>query len=555
MELRAEIVPIVLIVERTDRFLHTVSPLRIRQIIFLIKQKILKNSSLKRPASSSGFLPVSLPPALPSSQSLRIEGDQITITNLNLSKSWRESVEWGERDLGRLWNYHLQYADFLQLGELPDVSKKELMTSLYRALFDDELTPEPYPASLRSINMIRWLSSDPILADGDKEELHSALWSELEWISRNPEYHLSGNHLLENAFALLMGSVAFNRQSWRDLALSIFRREMKSQILPDGAHAERSVMYHQRMLQRVLELLSILEEKDPVRKPIEETAEKMTSWLRQMHFKNGEAANFGDATASCSALTPLIVKSAASLGITGKPLVPLGESGFRTLTTGPFELFIKVAGIEPDWQPAHQHADSLSFLLQIGGTPLITDRGISTYDPGPLRQEERSTASHNTVSRPGLNTADLWAVFRIGRKPQVELLSERENELEMRLRYRPFRQNPFIHHRRVKVTEKLLTIEDRTEDPTPVAGFLHFHPDAGSPDLHTEGKVQRILFPDIGCEVRLTGAEPAMFTEYRWCEGFNRTLPALRMEYRFIGQSTLEFLEMRDATRHEREVL
>ena len=50
----------------------------------------------------------------------------------------------------------------------------------------------------------------------------------------------------------------------------------------------------------------------------------------------------------------------------------------------------------------HAHADALSLTLSIDGHPLLIDPGTSTYTmDSPLRDDMRSTASHNTVTLDG----------------------------------------------------------------------------------------------------------------------------------------------------------
>ncbi len=51
------------------------------------------------------------------------------------------------------------------------------------------------------------------------------------------------------------------------------------------------------------------------------------------------------------------------------------------------------------YQPGHAHADTFNIVLKIKGQDFLVDvPGISTYEPGKRRIEERSTASHNTVT-------------------------------------------------------------------------------------------------------------------------------------------------------------
>ena len=74
----------------------------------------------------------------------------------------------------------------------------------------------------------------------------------------NLEYHLLGNHLLENGFSLLFGAYYFQDENLYKKAKEILEKELNEQILDDGAHFELSPMYHQLMLFRVLDCINLV---------------------------------------------------------------------------------------------------------------------------------------------------------------------------------------------------------------------------------------------------------------------------------------------------------
>ena len=75
--------------------------------------------------------------------------------------------------------------------------------------------------------------------------------------------------------------------------------------------------------------------------------------------------------------------------------------------------------IGPDYQPGHGHCDVLSYELSLCGQCVVVDTGASTYEPGPERSYERSTAAHNTVRIDNEEQAEIWASFRVGRRPRT----------------------------------------------------------------------------------------------------------------------------------------
>ena len=72
------------------------------------------------------------------------------------------------------------------------------------------------------------------------------------------EYHILGNHLLENGYALLFGAYYFGDKKLYEKAYQIVSEELEEQILEDGAHFELSPMYHQILLNRLLDCIYLV---------------------------------------------------------------------------------------------------------------------------------------------------------------------------------------------------------------------------------------------------------------------------------------------------------
>src|SRR3981189_1910394 len=90
----------------------------------------------------------------------------------------------------------------------------------------------------------------------------------------------------------------------------------------------------------------------------------------------------------------------------------LTDTGFAVLRKGSLFVLADIGDPCPDALPAHAHADTLSFLLYDGDRPVVTEVGTSTYRPGPRRRMERSTRGHSTVEVDGLDSTEVWGVFR-----------------------------------------------------------------------------------------------------------------------------------------------
>ena len=157
-----------------------------------------------------------------------------------------------------LGKYNLHYFEGLLSSQTSvDLKEKHIGRWIAENPFSKGIGWEPYPLSLRVVNWIKWawLNEDINVKDFDK-----SLASQINYLYKNLEYHLLGNHLLENAKALIFGGCYFqgkNAKKWLNKGLKILLKELKEQILDDGGHFELSPMYHILIFELVLDLLAL----------------------------------------------------------------------------------------------------------------------------------------------------------------------------------------------------------------------------------------------------------------------------------------------------------
>ena len=446
---------------------------------------------------------------------------------LNQEKLFPSEIEWTHDSFGRLWNYNLQYADFLNQADLPVSLREKLMIDLYEWLYDGRLSPEPYTASLRIMNTVRFLAEhyDSLKNSGF---ILTGLNSELHYLQKRPEFHLLGNHLLENAFALLMGGSYLNRDHWIKTGKIILNSELDEQILDDGAHFERSPMYHQIILFRILEAICYLPEKSSFNRMLKQEASKMFSWIRTMTFRNGSCSHFNDSTDGVSYTYIDLMPIAEKYGIDITKSIPLSDSGFKKLESESFELIADIAGIHPEYQPGHAHADSLSFILHADGKPFIVDPAVSTYNPGVRRNWERSTIAHNTITVDGENSADVWGAFRVGRRPDTGLVQETKKGFTVNCKYITSNGLSVEHQRSFAIYNKKILITDLVKSKKNSVGRLHFAP--GKKIKHLTGNSVELC---DGTVILFTDIQRLESFTFQCNTGFNRQIESHGIAYTF----------------------
>ena len=332
---------------------------------------------------------------------------------------------------------------------------------------------EPFPTSLRIVNWIRFLSINRIC---DKL-IDRILFTQISILLNNIEYHLPGNHLLENGFALLWGAYYFNDKEIYNKAKIILLTELEKQTLDDGGHFELSPMYHQIMLLRVLDSIAIITENALFEKELLDyllyIAEKKVGWLKQVTFNNGDIPYVSDSTRNIAPTSEELFKYAEVLGI-AENIIPLNESGYRKITRSNYEIFVDIGNIGAEYIPGHAHSDTFNFVLYVDNEPFIVDTGISTYEDCDLRISQRKTRAHNTVQIDNYEQTDVWKSFRVARRASVSGIKEGTNNISAW--HNGYQKIGAIHKRDFVFNDDRIIILDKiiSKKEYKCSAFLHF---------------------------------------------------------------------------------
>ena len=457
--------------------------------------------------------------------------DGKTFDFLNLSHTFIDQIDWNYLGHGKLWTYHLNYFDYLNHSSMDKHLGLELIDSFYNQRNQIKDGFEPYPLSLRCINWIEFFNKYDI------HEYDGTLFDHYRLLYRSVEFHLMGNHLLENAISLAFGAIYFQEKQWAHKANKLLTTEIAEQILDDGAHFELSPMYHSIILVRLAHLYEFMcanPKHAKVLSPLEpfllETIESMASWLNAFQFSDGSLAWVNDASISMMPGQPIhILDYLSSIGIKYSEC-KLGESGYRKLTAKNYELLLDVGKIGPEYQPGHAHADSLNYVLYGDGKPLLVDVGTSTYEKNnKLRAYQRSSLAHNCVTINDKNSSDVWSSFRVGRRAKTVIHSESDQEIVAS--HDGYVSLGIVHRRGWKVDDVHCTIKDQLfGDCSNILSTLHLH---FHPDLQIRLHENRIVANDYEVLVSSINLVEISLYEYPYAIGFNRTRTGMKAEVLF----------------------
>ena len=468
-------------------------------------------------------------------------------------------ADWNRADWPKLWLYNLHYFDDLNADA---ASARAAWHQAMIARWISENPPaqgngwEPYPLSLRIVNWIKWSRAGNVL---DAGALHS-LAVQVRWLSGRLERHLLGNHLLANAKALLFAGLFFagpEADAWRDKGLALLQHELAEQILQDGAHCERSPMYHAIILEDLLDLIQLASDRPDVVGPVpvaqwREMTVRMLGWLAAMTHPDGGIALFNDAAMAIAPDLAALVAYAAALGIDAPaplpalapPLTHLSDSGYVRVQMREAVFIADVGEIGPDHLTGHAHADTLSFELSVRAQRVVVNSGTSEYGLGAERLRQRGTAAHSTVQIDGADSSEVWSGFRVARRARpLELAINQEGSaVEVSCAHDGYRRltgRP-MHRRIWRMTAQTLRVSDTIEGAFREAvARYHVHP-AVTVTIDRAGGVltlrdgHTITWTAVGGSVRVRPST--------WHPAFGESIASNCIELVFAGpQATMAF--------------
>lgn len=467
----------------------------------------------------------------------------------------RTAGDWNAAGASKLWLYHLHYLD--DLNAVGAGQRRAVLDGLVTRWINENPPVggngwEPYPLSLRIVNLVKWFARHP----APEAAWFASLATQARALEKRVEYHILGNHLFANGKALVFAGVYLegaDADRWLKKGLRILDREIDAQFLEDGAHFELSPMYHATVLWDLADLINLTQAASL--SPLEtrlarwrRVFEKGLVWMQGMKHPDGELAFFNDAAFGMAPPPASLVAYAGTLGLSApasaRNNTPVeahhfAPSGYAVLfQTGDHKALLDLAPVGPDYQPGHAHADTLSFELSLFGRRVLVNSGTSRYGDGPERQSQRGTAAHNTVVVNGQDSSEVWSGFRVARraKPEVEAFVQKNEQVRVRASHDGYLRLPGRnrHTREWHWEAGRLVVRDHVSGEFESAvAFFHLHPDV---EAHLERGDLNLRLPG-GKRVilRLAGAGRVCLRSGYWHPAFGVSQPNQCLEVSFSG--------------------
>lgn len=495
--------------------LRTVSHLRIRQVVYQIRYRLF-TPCFQSLSATNPFIPPNRTDWIP--KSVSYSNGQFMF--LNLSAPFRS---WQDVSKGMLWAYNLNYMDWLCQPDMDFETGAGWIERFISDLPNNAIGLQPYPTALRGINWIKFIAKyDECLPSSQHKRWNDSLYSQYEYLSRRLEYHLLGNHLLEDAFSLYVGALYFRDSGFYRCSSRLLRAQLNEQILSDGAHYEQSPMYHCILLDRLLDCYNFsanniaFNSQKSITLLLARKACQMLGYLESIVWRDGTIPLLNDSAYNIAPTPAEIFEYARRLGLRWQ-VIPLGASGYRKFLNEYFEAVVDIGNIAAHYQPGHAHADTFNYELRIAGHPFIVDTGISTYEKNVRRQYERSTAAHNTVSIGNRDSCEVWGGFRVGRRALVKIIDDTSKYLAA---FHNGFGKQYLHKRVFFLSQDEFTIIDTLPTECTGVSYIHFAPGVTVVEWDKKHIVTNLAV------IHINGSYKIEITEGLVSQEYNRLLPA-----------------------------
>ena len=518
-------------------YIRSIKYLKAEQFVFLIFNRLRINFFQKKINIHEEFSPINKYIFLKKNNC--ISKNKYEFNFINKIIVFDKKIDWNFNSYGKLWNYNLNYLDFLNQKFQSNILFEKVIKDFSNSYSGLKYGKDPYPTSIRILNLIKY----SLTKKNQCSRIIHILRKDIHRLFNNLEYHLQGNHLLENGFALWTASYVFNNKDLRVFSRSLIKKELNKQILNDGAHFELSPMYHKIILVRLLESISIaksnldLTDKNFL-KFLSKKANIMLGWILKITNYNDYFIRINDSIEGIAPKLSDIMTLAQTLDV--RPVaIKLKESGLRILDNSKslksiesqksFFCLVDISEIKSSYQPGHSHADTFNFILFFDKKPFIVDPGISTYDISPKRLIERGTVYHNTVLIDNQNNNEIWSSFRMGNRANVNIIKDTSDNIIAT--HDGYKSKKITHRRNwTRINNQIIIKDNILSKGKHVTEFnLHLHPQIKIINVE---KIKKILINN-GCVIQFSGALKIIIKDYFYAHEFNKCSKAQKISVLF----------------------
>ena len=348
---------------------------------------------------------------------------------------------WDQDGQSALWNFNLHYFEYLfPLWNAYQTSGERSYLDKAFELISRWIQHNPrkcggagwevYTVDLRLINWLNFYSYAHYLFPEKLCEMFiKSIYEQYVFLSEHIEKDILGNHYFEDLKSLVFCAIFFRDDRMLNKAVFELQKECREEILADGVHFERSMMYHNLILEGLLRVNVALRRSGHADTELEVWIQPMLDAAWSLEGSIDRLPLFNDAGNNVAkGIEALLLAAEENFSL--KPIYrsQFPEAGYYLYHRGRWKLIIDAGDPGPSYIPGHTHCDALSFELFRDGKPVIVNCGTYAYQ-SQYRDFFRSTAAHNTTCVNGVEQSQFWGVFRLAKRSSVQVISANDKQL------------------------------------------------------------------------------------------------------------------------------
>lgn len=460
----------------------------------------------RREAPTPRFVDGHTPPIFAPRRNLaRIAGGELVTHFVGDEERLPRPIDWSHIPATRsvqLWRMNLHYMEFLE--GVDDAAFVEFIEAWIAANPPHRRAAraDAWNAYALSIRVVVWCQQLSVrrqrLPHDFVRQVLGSIARQIRYLMRHLERDIGGNHLVKNIKALLIAARHFEGREaarWRARGLSLLRRAIREQFLPDGMHFELSPSYHCQVVSDLLEIHAVLDPED--QRTLLAVLHRGMAVVVNLVHPDGLVAQFSDSGLHMAYSPAEIVREFSR--IAGE--APACAARFAFPAAGYFGcrddygnlLAVDAGRIAADRLPAHGHGDIFSFEWSVARQRIVVDQGVFEYVAGARRDRSRMSSSHNTLSIGGMEQGEFYGAFRLGHRAAVTV-RDRSDRRQLEI---SGSHDGFIRYGGPTVTRRFsghggaFRIDDTIDRPqaVPVRAGMLLAPDAAAERIST-GKVR-----------------------------------------------------------------
>jgi uncharacterized heparinase superfamily protein len=314
--------------------------------------------------------------------------------------------------------------------------------------------------------------------DDFRKNYFTSLARQAKYLSRALPGELYGLPLMKALRGLAHVGLSFGEEGedWLEHAFSLILREIRSQILPDGAHISRSPQQTFEFLQCLVDLrAALIAARVELPEEVQHAIDRIAPAVKFFRHADGGLSQFNGAQEGNAHLVETTIMHS---GAKGRAMRALPHCGYERLQMGRSSLIMDVGLPLESRYSDRTHAGLLSFEYSYGRDRVLVNCGTSEVG-GKWRDLLRQTAAHTALVVDNRNACGIDGSGLPSARPDVRVRrQEEENVALLETAHNGYVPRFGLTHRRVLRLKDLgdtVCGEDRLVGKSGVHFAVRFH--------------------------------------------------------------------------------